>query len=526
MSQASKFLKIQSLEAGSFTPSKNIVTFELPTNATYDLNQSYIILEVQPNIVPIEIDTLNGVPFKGFLPYFLTHDGLFTNAGPEASMTGINGVLVRNSRFYSDRLGRLEDIRNSNQIMNYMSYFKHSIDEQTGTGYYSILSPPSDVNIFDRYNSTLQKQGGTFTDLNQRFQWQVPLKEFLNLGTMQSFNTTNMGNVRIQVELDLAKIGATTYCNANNDALHFGSASNLQINDIDDVSGTITTIVTSNKLGLDLAKSPYFVGQVIRVLATPTTAGGGVAEPAAIDESAIIITNIAVITDVSDANLGCLELTLSRSIGSLIAGQSYTAVNVAGSTEPGGYFGNRFFDLQSAELRLKQIPMVPMNELTYITITNESDNGLGLPVFNKQYFLEPECIGFILICSGDVPFVGGNGTVVSFRLAVDNVDVVGNRDVIDDLNNGLQYDLLNKLFLNLGIPLKNTMQRALRMDEIFTDNTQLIGGNGALTFVGSPTAQTPTMKILNVSLTGSVAQGAPGIQAIQLYKFLVKNVKL
>lgn len=526
MSQASKFLKIQSLESGSFTPSKNIVTFELPTNATYDLNQSYIILDVQPNIVPIEIDTdANGNPLKGFLPYFLTHQGLETNAVAEASMTGINGVLVRNSRFYSDRLGRLEDIRNSNQIMNYMSYFKHSIDEQTATGYYSVLSPPSDVNIFDRYNSKLEKKGGTLTNLNKPFQWQVPLKEFINLGTMQSFNTTNMGNVRIQVELDLAKVGAITYCNLNNDALHFGSASNLQINDIDGVFATITKIVTSNKLGLDLAKSPYFVGQVIRVFATPTETGG-VAEPAAIDESAIIITDIKVITDVGDPNLGCLELTLSRSLGSLIAGQSYTAVVVSGSTEPGGYFGNTFFDFQSAELRLKQIPMVPMNELTYITITNESDNGLGLPVFNKQYFLEPECIGFVLICSGDVPFVGGNGTVVSFRLAVDNVDVVGNRDVIDDLNNGIQYDLLNKLFLNLGIPLKNTMQRAMRMDEIFTDNTQLIGGQGALTFVGSPTSQTPTMKILNVSLTGSTQQGDPGIQGIQLYKFLVKNVKL
>lgn len=522
MTQENKFLKISPLEAGGFTATKNLVTFELPRDTTLDLNDSYLSFFIQPNFVPFEPSA--GDPILGVLPYLITHSAM---GAPLAQMTGINGLLIKNSRIYSDTVGSLEDIRGCNRIFNYLSYFTNSIDAQTSTGYYSVLSPQSDLNIFDRFHSTLEKVGDVFTDLNTPFEWVVPLREFLNLGKMNSFNTTGMGNVRIQVELDISSIGAAAYCADNSplENLHFGSIANRQVLDISGPVAQVNSFITQERLGLDLARSPFFVGQVIHVFhAENSTSADPPSFPANLSQNGVTITEIEVIEDENDVNLGRLILSLSSSLGTLLAGQLYINIAIGGNFPPAGYTNANNFDFQSAELRVKEIPNVVMNELTYITIINETDNGNGLTQFNKQFLLQPECIGFIIIQIGvATPFVPDIGDLSSYRLSIDQLDVVGNRDIPTDINNGLQYEVMNKLFLNLGLPLNKTILGNAVLDDIFATQTQTQGdGKGTMMFIGSPTSMTDDNKILNISLNART-DGAT-IKQVDIYKFLVKKL--
>lgn len=527
MTQENKFLKISPLEAGGFTATKNLVTFELPRDTTLDLNDSYLSFFIQPNFVPFE--PTGGDLTLGVLPYLITHSAMgLPLPNPLVQMTGINGLLIKNSRIFSDTVGSLEDIRGCNRIFNYLSYFTNSIDAQTSTGYYSVLSPQSDLNIFDRFHSKLEKVGDIFTDLNTPFEWVVPLREFLNLGKMNSFNTTGMGNVRIQVELDISSIGAAAYCadSTTLENLHFGSIANRQMLDISGPVAEINSFITQERLGLDLARSPFFVGQVIHVFDSKNSTSANPPNfPPNLSGNGVTITEIEVIEDKNDVNLGRLILSLSSSLGTLEAGQLYIDISIAGNFPPAGYTNPNNFDFQSAELRVKEIPNVVMNELTYITIINETDNANGLTQFNKQFLLQPECIGFIIIPQGGVtPFVPDIGEISSYRLSVDQLDVVGNRDIRPNKTNGLQYEVMNKLFLNLGLPLNKTILGNAVLDDIFATQTQhQADGKGTMIFIGSPTSMTVDNKILNISLDAGTGVGAT-INQVDIYKFLVKKL--
>ena len=90
MTQAEKFVKIQSLQSGDFSPNNNNVDFVVPTG-TYDLSNSYVAITILPNITPFDVDGVAG----GLVPYVLNNTG-FKNF--ESVM---NGVFVKNASMTS-----------------------------------------------------------------------------------------------------------------------------------------------------------------------------------------------------------------------------------------------------------------------------------------------------------------------------------------------------------------------------------------------------------------------------------------
>ena len=257
MTQAEKFVKIQSLQSGEFSPANNIVDFVVPTG-TYDLSNSYVSITILPNISPFDVDGVSG----GLVPYVLSNTGL------KNFESVMNGLFVKNASMTSDRVGRLEDIRNTNIIHYDLWQRTKSFEEKVSYNQLSLSPIPSPFNIIQMAGLKMNKEGTTPSDFSTPFEIQVPISEFLRLGTMTQFNTAKLGDLRIRLELD-TNFRPTTYMvsDANTEIdkdLAFGGALNRVMQPVAANTASASVITTVQPLGLP-NRSPYFVSQAIQV---------------------------------------------------------------------------------------------------------------------------------------------------------------------------------------------------------------------------------------------------------------------
>lgn len=494
-----KFIKVQSVQSGSFNASNNNVDFVIP-QGTYDLSESYIAVTILPNIQQFKA----GSQTQATVPYILSSSGL--NASPES---GYNGMFIRNASLVSDRVGRLEDIRNTNIIHYNLYQLTSSFEEKMKYNYLSTSPMPNSANIIQPQFLKLPKTGfGNFADFTQPYEIQVGLKEFLRLGEMKQFNTAKMGDLRMRTELDFTKIRPLSYTNpasqiSENQA--FGGEQNKKIRNIPGLGVPNSQLTTVEPLGLDLSRSPYYVGQAINVKGTGVNTA---------DINVDTTINGLVVN-----NDGTLEIDLLDVVTNTAVGQTIEDVILTGIDPPADYFSG--LELSTAELRLKKVADVPMDELTYLTITNESDNGAGANTFRNQYYLEPECVGFTMIKtqSGN-SIIGDTADLQSYRVVVDNVDVLGNRDVL--VRGPLEHELTQKTLLNLGLPYKKSVPNNTMTNQTYLDNIAGVGGS-ATSFIGSPTPQTQNRKNLDLTLQATPGQN---IGHLELFKFVLKSVTL
>jgi hypothetical protein len=99
------------------------------------------------------------------LPYYFTHSGLGQlGLGGAADSTADNqgcnnGVFVRNARFVSDRVGVLEDIRNTNIIHKDIYERTNTVSEKISQKYTNATPVPNHNDLLDTSYNHLKKSG-------------------------------------------------------------------------------------------------------------------------------------------------------------------------------------------------------------------------------------------------------------------------------------------------------------------------------------------------------------------------------
>lgn len=503
--QAEKFVKTQPLENIEISPANNLITYHI-NDGTYDMSESYVSLTVYPNVTPY--DNGNG---NGLIPYYLKNSSLYDR-------NGNNGSFVKNARLKCENYGRLEDIRNTNIIHQDIYQRSNSFAEKESLNYINSNPLVNDYNIMQGYNLYLNKTGTTMSDFTQSYEMQIPLKTFLQLGNMKALNVSQLGKMEIKMEIDAKSIIPQSYCEeGGDDNLDFGGEKNRNMQDISENTASITQLKTKQKLGMDLDSSPYFVGQSIQIDAT---GAGGASNLSSVNA---VISGIQISMN-GDADDYKLILTLSNSIGSTGAGETYTDVKIKGGKSPPNTYGNNF-KLFPGELVLKKIRDMKMDVLQYLTITNESDNANGLTTFRNQYYLEPECIAMYMIHTGvnsdSIVSDGGSADYIKlYRIQIDQQDVAGNRDILDD--SSLEREMMNKTYLNLSLPLKETRHnQTVTEQSYYAQNSNSNDGKG--TFIGTPTPLTSNRKILDIEIE---SKNGSTIHYLELFKFVVRTINL
>lgn len=165
-----------------------------------------------------------------------------------------------------------------------------------------------------------------------------------------------------------------------------------------------------------------------------------------------------------------------------------------------------------------------MDELQYATYKNEEDNGNGLTTFSRQYNVEPECFN-LYVCLPDSALgdlwstMTGGIQYDSYRIRSDNVDLT-DRDI--EVYSALYNDRIAMTLLNANLQLKSLNPYIMDVKNAYYNNR--IRGTPPTVFLGNPLPQTPTNKLVQLTINGDSTLG--GVNSVQLYKQVFKSIKL
>ena len=99
----------------------------------------------------------------------------------------------------------------------------------------------------------------------------------------------------------------------------------------------------------------------------------------------------------------------------------------------------------------------PSESYKYSTYLTEQDNGNGLANLHRQYIVEPDCSNLLIAQCLNTLILPAQ-PFVSYRMAIDNEDITGNRSV--EVGSPLQFDRLNRcLNGNSNIEWRNAQMK-------------------------------------------------------------------
>ena len=501
-----RIVKYQSVQSGVFNGSKNLVDFEIMDNTQHNFKNSYVNLRGNVNTT----DTTPRAFGKAVYNYnFKWIDG----TGAPSNYKFTNEAIIKNARLTCDtQSAPLEDTRLSDILRTQLAHFTSSDDDVYGQSYKDISQGRTQGDLIVGLGLDLVKEGSRMSK-NNEVSVQIPLNKFLELGNMENFPTNKLGKTRLHLELNLdqeKKLSISQF-QGSDMAGDIGNNDYLLFDDIlAGSTGDVETLTLTQEF-VDLKYSPFWVGQLLEITAdkvytaqTPSTT------------TAIVVQRM--ITNISYNNQE-ITITLDESLTTLTVDEelidiSYNGVNWATAS----------LEWSQCELVLEENgASVDMDELQYATYKNEEDNGNGLTTFSRQYNVEPECFN-LYVCLpdsalGDLWSTMTGGIHDSYRIRSDNVDLT-DRDI--EVYSALYNDRIAMTLLNANLQLKSLNPCIMDVKNAYYNNR--IRGTPPTVFLGNPLPQTPTNKLVQLTINGDSTLG--GVNSVQLYKQVFKSIKL
>lgn len=499
-----RVVKLNSIQSGAFSSTKNLLDFDLPAKQ-YDLTKSYLNLVC--HLKSTDADPSTGA---GVYNYRVKWGGFNFDAP--------NVALVKNARLSSDKVGILEDIRRVDSYRCQINHYTQNLEDQEGQAYQKLFQQKSQGQVQRPIGTEFFATGSTKSIVHNT-NVQIPMKHIFNLGAMDKYPGDALNGSRVHLEMNFDKIqvqqlqGAGTRTGVQFGASYFTEFldSGVAVGDFGTDANPFITKQTWDKQGI--CSSPYWVGQKLTFTATKRTAGTPDPNPTT---HTSVITEIRQVT--TGANQGRLEIVMATPIATLGATEDMVDVSCDGVDA-----GSLSLQVLEAELVLSEVPQneyEKMDQLEYITIKNEEDNGAGLNNFSRQYQVEGNCFNVLVMPLADNDLTTHNNNSVryeKYRMLNDNVFLT-NRDV--EYKEPLYYDQISKYLLNQRAPLKN-LTDLVDNNEGYDDRAKL---GDDLFFMGTPLPLTNNRKQVQVIIDGSNAEA--GVKKLELFKTCVETKNL
>ena len=469
-SNNNKYVRIPAVQSGPYLSSNNRINIKIPP-AVYDMSKSYVELQLRVPTVDAEPATGDGVYEVALRYNGQNAEGLF-NCG-----------LVRNCRLSSDMKGILEETQHVNRLRTNLKHFQMSYDEKN-----SLVN--SLWNQYDRHGDrsspcrTLYHLGSTLST-NDLGRFPVYLKDLFGLGEADELDTRKMGELDVQIELDIENISSQLYVRGTPIAM-------------DNVAGASNDYDITNVIQ-ETSDIPFYVGQKVQVRHNVTTGpatnlGNG------------LITAIA-----RDASTGKVTVTCSRASGGAINEVQMTGIVPAGTTSSVSFEG--------ASVVMVELPSSSKDMsggISYMTYELEQHNGNGNTAYSDTFQLSPETVNVIGLCRS-AGLYSRNDDITNYRLVLDNNNL-SDRNVI--FNTSLYYDSLLRTTLNQGKRLRD-LNNAV---DVTTVNfvTAATTDSFDVKMITTPTPQTLQNKLLQVNING----GGGGLQGFDVFKQVVKTISV
>ena len=436
---------VQTFDNVNSTPTNKNLDFKIPEGGVYDLSESYIALEIQLNDPTAPI---GGVA----VPSAKMSMGLDTNNfGVFAENHRVFGAgLVRNVQFYSQRRGMLESVRR----IDTLSMIKQSLElddqeiqaDMNGVGDLpqhrlpGVLTSPFVDEVRVTNGDGIDVNGnGENVSRNRPHEVRIKLKDLLGLGKAKLFSTDKYGECKMNLELNLDRLKTGFIQGQEGDVGGVSLNKGIDQNGVAN-GGTINAIALEVLQDEEELNCPFMVGQAVNVTSTGSVSGA--------QNQTAIIRDITYVPANRQYTLNFTRDVITNGSG---GAENYTNVLITPLRA-----GDISVTINNAELNLTEVMgadagKVP-DEITYITYSTEEMDGAGLQVAHKRTHLEPNC-QTLYVANCQSGRIAPARLFTKYRLAIDNEDVSGNRDIIAFKQ--LHKERITRAYVNKNTPLKN-----------------------------------------------------------------------
>ena len=471
----SRIIKITPRQSGAYTPTKNLVDFDIPSGQ-YDLSRSYVNLNVsvpsqsQGNISLVSLQRNN--------------DDILVD----------NTAFVRNVSLKSQTKGVIENNRHINLLRANQKIYEESVSKALSSEIISKTGTMVDVNgIGGSPYRQISKLGGTYSkDIDHDHI--IKLKDIMNFCKHDYYDTDDKGDLMLHIELNLEGFQSFQQLKFDDPlwTQRYGKDNTAPINaSMKDLTSAQTVSVLNTKRTFpNINESPFYIGQALSVNATGLTGA----------------PQTITITDISK-NTNDNSLAISTSAPMVFSGATTTdiTVNSLSETTPSTPVFN------SCELVLVQTDKQASVDYEYTTYSLQEDS-VNTGSLNKNYFLSGMCKN-VFVCSPQQKGVlESNTDIVSYRTSVNNV-YQQNRLVLNgQARDPLHLTQIMRTYDNSDTPLKNCSGMVYEINSLPND---VHGNNNVYTYmVAVPVEITSQPKLFGLEMNT-----VSGQQLTQLYIF-------
>ena len=530
-----QILKIQS-EQGfaetakpqAFINSKLIDLIIPGSTGSYDFSKSYINInmEVINAANASQSATANPAVDTALYNNEIIYNGNLGNTNPSTIVPC--SALVRNADMFSSNRGMVESIRRVNTLRQVLWNIENDKAEQHD-GLDKIGTFQGRRGLNNRTSSLVQIIGSNVSNagvvnfkgaagLSRDFR--IPLSDLFGVGNAM-WNSDVFGDTRIHLEIEPNLLGITQLGGTESTSVFDPTVTNIAFGTALDYNagGTGANLPVGIELGLIDAPlvlalpyfdpqldCPFYVGQAVKCSATGATTGAS-------GDIFSVIQSLTFfgVTNGTNPPAGDQRVRMVLRDKILTGGAGGEAVTLIKVDALLSTAADDQIQINRAEIILSQMPGVDAPDgIDYRTYSTEETQGNASQSFNKQIIVEPNCQNLI-IASCPSGKTQPSQPWTSYRLAIDNVDVAGNRDI--HYNKSLHEDRILRFMNNRGQNVSN-----MTLNQIGTTETQ--GDNNQIRFypILETMPLTQTEKLVNLELNSA------GAQDVIFYKELVKSI--
>ena len=528
-----QILKLQSEQGFSETAkpaefiNSKLIDLIIPGNTgSYDFSKSYINLNMElvnaPNANQSGSVTANDTALYS---NEIVYNGDLGGANPSTIVPC--SAIVRNADMFSANRGMVESIRRVNTLRQVLWNLENDKAEiHDGLDKFGTFQGRRGLNNFT--SSMIQVIGSnvnhvgvasskTAHGLSRDFR--IPLSDLFGVGNAM-WNSDVFGDTRIHLEIEpnlltvqqlggseitsaSTSAGQNTFFGVMRDYNVGGTGANLPAGGTLGVSSPLVTELSYFDFQLNF---PFYVGQAVECEATGATTGATGAVRTVIDA-------IEFNQGTNGANppggtqkvqITTRDVILTGAVG----GEAVTVITMKALVSDAAEDKIR---INRCEIVLSQMPGVDAPDgIDYRTYSTEETQGNSLTSFNKQIIVEPNCQNLI-IASCPSGKTQPSQSWTSYRMAINNEDIVGNRDI--HYNKSLHEDRILRFMNNRGQNISN-----ITLNQQSTTKVQVAQSEIPFYPILETMPLTKNEKLVNLELNSA------GAEDIIFYKELVRSI--
>lgn len=502
-------------------PAQNkLIDFIIPANTgTYNLGESYVVLD---------IETISAQPAAADLPGVTSSDTALFNNDIALSEQGSTSTLqladfasiVRNCEMFSSERGMVESIRRLDTLRQLLWNVESDKASQhcgiDNIGNFQGRRGPGNKtsSLVQVVGNNTAPDGTPIPSLKAgklSREYRINLSDMFGVGSAM-WNSDVFGDTRIHMEIEPNRLKIIR-CGGAEDTTQFdggatyGAMDDSNLVAVGDGLGTdvpLVTTLTYNNYQLDM---PFYVGQSINVAAD--------AAGTAITPQNVIIASIEynIGTNSAAQPLGTKQVRIFTRTAILVATGANTAMtNILVKANLSATASDQI-RINKAEIVLTQTPsQTGPSSIDYRTYSTEEIQNNLQSNLTQQLIVEPNAQNLLL----GVTSPAGTAPIqpwISYRMAINNDDVCGNRDVV--WNTPLHRDRVKRTMDNRGQDIKNFSFQAINVDaaqESYANQTNMYPVYETL-----PLTQSSKVVNFNLVSNGNAAN-------LVFYKELVKSI--